>query len=95
MLIAFMVGVILGVVFFGGLQWTIARLAKVKYPTVFFMASLLIRMFILLCGFYLLKDGSYFNLPLALLGVFLVRIVMVSNAKKVAAHANRNDDGEG
>ena len=72
-----------------------SKVGKGQIPTVFFMASLLIRMFILLCGFYLLKDGSYFNLPLALLGVFLVRIVMVSNAKKVAAHANRNDDGEG
>jgi len=92
---AFIVGIILGIVFFGGLQWTIDRLMKVRYPTALVLVSMVIRMAILLLGFYLLKDGSYYNIPLALLGVVLVRVVMVSVAKKETVKANRNDDGEG
>lgn len=81
MAIAFLGGVFLGVIFFGGLLLTVKLLVKVNYPAALMLGSLLLRLGILLGGLYLLKDGSYLNLPLALLGILIGRFLIVSKVK--------------
>ncbi|PTQ85809.1 F1F0 ATPase subunit 2 [Trichococcus patagoniensis] len=82
MAIALFGGVFLGVLFFGGLLLTVRLLVRVRYPTVLMLGSLLLRLGILLGGLYLLKDGSYLNLPLALLGILIGRFLIVSKVKQ-------------
>lgn len=82
MFIAFLGGIVLGIIFFGGLYWTISLFDKVKYPAALMSISMIIRMAILLIGFYLLMNDNYMNLLLALVGVITVRIFMTFNLKK-------------
>lgn len=81
-MIAFFGGIILGGIFFGGLQWTVMRMNTVKHPAVLLFASLVIRMGLLLPGLFLLKDGGYWNLPFALFGIISVRLVLVAKTKQ-------------
>ena len=82
MIIAFIGGLVLGVIFFGGLNLSIFLLDKVKYAGVLMIVSLFLRMGILLAGFYLLMDDSFINLLIALAGVILVRFILVSTLSK-------------
>lgn len=81
MVIAFLGGIALGAVFFGGLLLTVRLLGRVRYPSVLMFGSLMLRLSILLGGLYLLKDGSYLNLPLAFLGILIGRFLIVSKVK--------------
>lgn len=78
----FLIGITLGIVFFGGLYWTVQKLADVKNPGLLMSASLLLRMAILMgVLFYVSKDG-YKGLLFALAGMIVVRIVMTFSMKK-------------
>lgn len=88
---AFIAGIVLGVLFFGGLYLTVQNLAKTEHPSVLMMASLVIRMAILILGLYLVRGDSYLNIPLALMGILLVRIIMVGQVKR----KQLADNGEG
>ncbi len=50
--IAALVGVILGLVFYGGLYWTVSRGLVSKRPALWFLFSLLARVSIVIAGFY-------------------------------------------
>ena len=75
MVIAFIGGIVLGIIFFGGLNLSIHLLSKVKYAGILMIVSLFLRMGILLAGFYLLMDDSFINLLMTLVGVILVRLI--------------------
>jgi F1F0 ATPase subunit 2 len=50
-------GLLLGAIFFGGLWWTVQKGVSSKRPAVWFMISLLVRMSIVLLGFYFVGSG--------------------------------------
>lgn len=81
MISAFLGGLLIGFIFFGGLYLTTSRLHLMKYPPLIMILSTVIRMAILLGGFYLLMDNSFVNLVLSLVGVVIVRIIMVFTLK--------------
>lgn len=62
--IAAVVGVVLGLVFYGGLYWTVSRGLVSKRPALWFLFSLLARVSIVIAGFYLVSSyplpGSLF-----------------------------------
>ncbi len=82
MVIAFLTGVLLGVVFFGGLYFSVNRMVDMKHPAVFMIASLIIRMLIVVLGLYLIRGDNFYNIPLALLGIILARTLLTSWVKK-------------
>ncbi|HAE62172.1 MAG TPA: ATP synthase subunit I [Eubacteriaceae bacterium] len=82
MLIAFIVGGLLGFIFFGGLYLSVTMLNKLKYPALFMSASLIIRMVILLAGIYFISSGNGYNMIAALSGVVIVRVAMTNSIKK-------------
>ncbi|MBP9091917.1 ATP synthase subunit I [bacterium] len=63
--IAAVVGVVLGLVFYGGLYWTVSRGLASKQPALWFLFSLLARVSIVLAGFYFVSSyqlqGSPFS----------------------------------
>jgi len=75
--LAFGLGAILGLLFFGGLYLTIQKLEKVKNPALIMILSFIIRMGILIFVFYLIStSGGYKEVLFALAGLILTRFVM-------------------
>ncbi len=73
-LFAFIVGIFLGVIFFAGLWFTISFAIKSKYPAIWFPLSLLLRVGIVLLGFYYVADGQIINILICLAGFLLARV---------------------
>lgn len=78
-------GAMLGALYFALLWFTVARVATVRHPAVLVIASLLVRMGVLLLGLYLLMAGQIERLLAALLGFLLVRVVVVRRVRDRAA----------
>jgi len=74
--LAFVAGLLLGAIFFGGLLWTVRKGVVSKQPALWFLGSLLLRMSIALAGFYLVGRGHWERLLLCLLGFITARLVM-------------------
>lgn len=71
---ALITGLILGVIFFGGLWITVRKGTTARYPAVWFGVSMLVRTGIVLLGFYLAMQGELLNLVLCLVGFIVARI---------------------
>ena len=76
------VGIILGIIFFGGLYLTIGKLKDAKNPGILFVLSFLLRMAILLGGLYLISKYGFMEMVLALLGIITVKLLMIIWAKR-------------
>ena len=57
--LALLAGVLLGMIFFGGLWWTIQTGISSKQPAVLFSGSFLLRTFIVLAGLYYVSHGDW------------------------------------
>lgn len=68
-------GVLLGVIFFGGLWWTIRRGMTSPRPAAWFVGSLVLRMSVVMVGIYLVGVGDWRRMVACLLGFIVVRIV--------------------
>ena len=65
-------GALLGVIFFGGLWWTVQRGMVSSRPATWFVGSILVRMGIVLFGFYLVGANEFSRLVACLVGFILV-----------------------
>jgi F1F0 ATPase subunit 2 len=74
--LALVAGLVLGAIFFGGLWWTVRRGVASKVPALWFGVSLLLRMSIVLAGFYLVGRGHRERLLLCLLGFIIARVLV-------------------
>ena len=66
----------LGAIFFGGLWWSVRRGTASRRPVFWFLGSMLLRMGIVLTGFYLVADGQWQRLLICLLGFVMARFVV-------------------
>jgi F1F0 ATPase subunit 2 len=97
LLLALVVGSLLGTIFFGGLWWTVRKGMSSKSPALWFLGSMLLRMSIVLAGFYFIGRGDWRRILVCLLGFIIARIVvtrltrtLIENSesiKKKAGHA--------
>jgi F1F0 ATPase subunit 2 len=71
------VGVGLGIFFFGGLWWTVQRIPTAEFPGALALGSMMIRTLITVAGFYWVMDGSWERLLAAGAGFVFARLVMV------------------
>lgn len=74
LVLAWLAGLLLGAVFFGGLWWTVRRGVASARPAVWFLVSLLLRLAIVLAGFYFVGQGDWRRLVACLVGFVIVRI---------------------
>jgi len=72
-LAALLAGMALGLLFFGGLWFTVQRLARTATPARWFLGSLVLRTALVLAGLYLVGAGQPLRLGLCLLGFWLAR----------------------
>jgi F1F0 ATPase subunit 2 len=79
-------GVLLGAIFFGGLWWTVHKGVSSQWPALWFFGSLLLRMSIVLAGFYFVGRENWERWLLCLLGFVLARIVVKWVTRTPAEH---------
>jgi F1F0 ATPase subunit 2 len=75
--LVFMAGVALGVLFFGGLWLTVKRMATSKKPAFLFFVSFCLRMAVVLIGFDYVAPGNLRGLLICLLGFIAARFMVV------------------
>jgi F1F0 ATPase subunit 2 len=95
LLLALLVGALLGAAFFGGLWWTIVRGLSSRRAAVWFIGSLLLRTAITLAGFYLVARDDWgaaaWERLLACLVGFLAARLMV---RRLVGAAGRSSSAE-
>jgi len=74
--LALMAGLLLGAIFFGGLWWTVQKGVLSKQPAIWFFGSLLLRMSIVLAGFYFVSNGHWERLLMCLIGCVIARFIV-------------------
>jgi F1F0 ATPase subunit 2 len=84
MILVFIGGVILGVVFFGGLWLTVQKSVRSKTPALMFILSFIMRTGVVILGFYFLSSGDWKKLFACLFGFIFGRIVVkqITNSEK-------------
>jgi F1F0 ATPase subunit 2 len=66
----------LGALFFGGLWWTVQKALSSKRPALWFFGSLLLRMPLVLAGFYFVAGGHWQRLLACLAGFIIARRIV-------------------
>ena len=79
--VAFAAGLALGIVFFGGLWFTVKNVVKSKIPALWIFLSFFIRMSITLLGFYFISMGSWQRLLICLAGFVIARFGVIRLTK--------------
>ncbi|MDB5977382.1 MAG: ATPase, subunit 2 [Nevskia sp.] len=79
---AALAGAALGALFFGGLWWTVRRAAASPRPALWFGPSLLLRMTVVVGGFYLVGGAHWPRLAACLLGFVLARIAVLRLSRR-------------
>lgn len=79
----------LGAVFFGGLWWTVRKGVSSPRPALWFLGSGLLRMSIVLAGFYFVSGGQRKRALACLLGFIIARFVVTWLARPSAEDLNR------
>lgn len=69
-------GFLLGLIFFGGLWWTVQRMLHSARPALWMLGSLLLRMSIALYGFWLIGGQDWKRMLACLAGFFIARLVL-------------------
>ncbi len=80
---AFLAGLVLGGFFFGGLWWTVQKIAVSDKPYLFSVASFIIRTAVVMGAFYFLLSVDWPYLLAALAGFLVARTVLTGKLKPV------------
>ncbi len=76
-----LVGVALGLVFFGGLWWTVRRGMVSPRPALWSVGNLVVRVALTLGGIYLVAGDQWQRLLAILLGFWLARAVVLRSTR--------------
>lgn len=74
---AFFGGMVLGLIFFGGLYWSVQRIGRVKNPGPLMLISGVVRMAVLLLGLYFLGSNDISRFLAVLAGVVVVKFMLI------------------
>jgi len=77
LVVAFVAGLVLAGMFFGGLWWTIQRGVVSAHPAAWFLVGPLLRMSIAVSGFYFVSHGDWRRLLACGLGFAVGRFVVL------------------
>ena len=88
LVLALATGLSLGAIFFGGLWWTVRKGVSSKHPALWFLGSLLVRMSLVLVGFYFVGRGNWQRLVACLLGFIIARFCVMRLTRTVVEHSH-------
>ena len=83
LVLALIAGVVLGALFFGGLWWTVRKCVSAKQPALWFFGGGLLRMTVVLAGFYFGAHGHWERLLICLLGFVIARVIVTRLTRAV------------
>ena len=95
LVLALLAGALLGIIFFGGLLWTVRRGLLSRRPAAWFMGSILVRAAIVLAGFCLVAHGDWRRLLACLLGFILSRVLVTLLSRPAAESGKPTVQGGG
>ncbi|SDE45099.1 F1/F0 ATPase, subunit 2 [Pricia antarctica] len=78
-------GSILGILFFGGLWFTVKKALVSNRPALWFLGSLIVRVGLTLLGFYYMGRGDWKNMVFCLLGFIIARFAVLRITKTMEA----------
>ncbi|PIQ29269.1 hypothetical protein COW36_17200 [bacterium (Candidatus Blackallbacteria) CG17_big_fil_post_rev_8_21_14_2_50_48_46] len=81
LLTAFLTGILLSLIFFGGLWWTVQKGLKTQQPARLFLSSSLLRTGLVLLGFYTIANHHWERFLACLLGFVLGRQLVLKFSK--------------
>lgn len=80
-IMALVIGILLGILFFGGLWYTVKKAINFKRPALWFLASFFTRTGVTLLGFYYISLGKWQHLLLCLVGFIVGRFMVLRMTK--------------
>ena len=83
MIVALISGLALGVIFFGGLWFTVRKTVASTKPALWVFGSFLFRMSITLIGFYYISQGNFQRLIICLIGFVAARFIVTYFIKSI------------
>ncbi len=93
MMLSFVAGLILGAIFFGGLWWTIRKGLSSLRPAMLFLSSAVLRMSIVVSGFYFVSNGLWQRLLACMAGFIIARLAvtwLTRGKQKEDRHASQS-----
>jgi F1F0 ATPase subunit 2 len=84
--LALVAGLLLGAIFFGGLWWTVRKGVFAKSPALWFLGSMLLRMSLVLAGFYFVGRGDWVRLVTCLFGFIIARFIVLRLTRTPIEH---------
>lgn len=82
-------GFLLGLIFFGGLWWTIQKGLSSGKPALWFLSSLLLRTSTVLVGFYFASGNHWERLLICLLGFIVARHIVTRLTRQPEEEPNQ------
>lgn len=87
MVFVFAGGVLLGILFFGGLWFTVRKAVTSKTPALVVLGSYIFRVGITVAGFYFIGMGNWKNLVICLIGFIIARFVVIYYTKSIEVNS--------
>lgn len=85
MILAALAGIGLGMLFFGGLWFTVKKAVRARVPALWIFSSFFLRIGITLLGFYFVGAGNWQRLIICLIGFIIGRLIVVHFTKSIDA----------
>ena len=82
-ILAFVAGIALGIIFFGGLWLTVKKSVHAKAAWLLVLGSFILRVGIVMTGFYFISSGNWQRLVGCLLGFMVARFVVIHFTKSI------------
>ena len=83
MIVAFIAGLTLGILFFGGLWFTVKKAVTAKIPALWIFTSFFLRIGITLVGFYFISSGNWKRLLICVAGFLVARTLVIFFTKSI------------
>ena len=80
---AFILGLLLGIIFFGGLRITVKKAVTSKMPALWFIGSFFLRTAIIMLGFYYISQGNLQRLLICVFGFIVARYIIIRITKAI------------
>lgn len=90
--VAALAGILFGVIYFGGLWLTIQKMGQMDRPILLLMGSFIVRLGLVLVGFYLISKGRLELLAVSLVAFFITRFFFIS---RIQPHTERSGKPHG
>lgn len=87
--LAWVAGLLLGAIFFGGLWWTVRKGVASERAALWFLGSMLLRTSVVLLGFYFVLGDNWQRLVAGLLGFVIARLFAMRLTRPSGEHPTR------